>query len=65
MDQPSRPPGVQQPSPTPEQIAERAAEIRARWSDDEHYRRAGLEPPTWTPPRAAFDETQPVGPSDE
>lgn len=31
-----------EPLPTPEEIAERAAEIRAEWSDWERNRRAGL-----------------------
>ena len=54
-------PANQAPHPTPEQIAERAARIRDGWSEDELYRRAGVEKPTWQPPRASFDETRPVG----
>lgn len=39
--------------PTPEQIAQRATEIRAAWSERELRERAGLVPdPHWLPPGA-------------
>ena len=34
--------------PTPEEIEQRAAEIRAKWSDAEWYRRAGRSAPVET-----------------
>ena len=40
-----------EPDPTPEQIAERAAEVRQHWSELEHRRRAGLpETSGWEAP---------------
>jgi hypothetical protein len=40
------------PDPTPHEIATRAAEIRLRWSDDEHIRRQRITPP---PPSGGRD----------
>ncbi|HBJ33278.1 MAG TPA: hypothetical protein DDZ51_00655 [Planctomycetaceae bacterium] len=40
------------PDPTPAEIAERSAEVRARWSDDEHIRRQRITPPS---PRGGQD----------
>ena len=46
--------------PTPEEIAERAAEIRQQWSERELRERAGLVPdPYWFPPGA--EQTLRVG----
>jgi hypothetical protein len=37
--------------PTPREIAERAAEVRARWSEAERLRRRGhVAAAPWTPP---------------
>ena len=35
---------------TETEIAERAAEIRSRWSEPEHRRRAGVVETRWVPP---------------
>lgn len=35
-------------TPSPEEIAEAAAQIRAGWDQREHYRRAGQPLPNWT-----------------
>lgn len=35
---------------TTAEIAERAAEIRAGWTDSEYYKRAGIPEARWTPP---------------
>lgn len=43
-------------NPTPEQIAERAAEIRSRWSESEHrLRQVGATRARWQPPRYVYD----------
>ena len=43
-----------EPDPTPEEIAERAAEIRAGWTEVEHRRRAGLpETSGWEAPQVS------------
>lgn len=47
--------GEKQTSPTPEEIAERAAAIRATWSEEEHERRrVGRRAQQWQPPAYAF-----------
>lgn len=38
---------MQRIEPTPEEIAERAAEVREEWSEAEHYRRSGFRAPAW------------------
>lgn len=35
---------------TTAEIAERAAEIRAGWTDSEYYKRAGVPEARWIPP---------------
>lgn len=44
-------------SPTPEQIATAAAEIRAGWSEDERRRRrvGGPQTAPWSPPEIVVD----------
>lgn len=43
-------------TPTPEEIAERSAAIRATWSDEEREKRAGGPGPVrWQMPAYAFD----------
>lgn len=42
--------------PTPEEIAERAAEIRSRWSESERRKRiVGPKEARWTPPSFCYD----------
>jgi hypothetical protein len=42
--------------PTPEQIEERAAEIRAAWSEAERERRdVGKRAVRWSPPQLSYD----------
>lgn len=42
--------------PTPEEIAERAAEIRERWTESERkLREVGAVRKRWQPPRYAYD----------
>ena len=60
------------PDPTPEQINERAAEIRRRWADEDYRRRAQGSVPgrsgnveSWLPPIVAEPDSLclPAGPS--
>lgn len=42
------------PDPTPEEIAERSAWVRARWTPEEEARRRGASPDRWRPPGFVF-----------
>jgi hypothetical protein len=44
------------PDPTPDEIRTRSADIRQRWSDREHYKRADLMPEPWMPPLFAVTD---------
>jgi hypothetical protein len=45
----------EQPAPTPQEIQQRAAMIRAEWSEAEHRRRASVENyQRWYPPGVVY-----------
>lgn len=46
---------AREPDPTAEEIAQRAAEIRAGWSEQEHERRAGKRTAMWEAPEYVYE----------
>jgi len=42
--------------PSREEIRRKAAEIRSKWSENEYYRRAGMQPPRAETPEVPFQE---------